>query len=495
VLFEIRISRLTSQFLSQGKKFLFCLFLFSSNLLLQSQESLFISLDTALQRALTHNRQILEQEQQIQIAKSSYQMDIRQYFPQVTFSWSDNATVNQMATDSYSKQLSAKISQFITDGGRSGTMRRLSLIQLGMQDQQFQDAKDALLDQAWAVYMQTAMAREKMALQRASLELSQKQLEIITIELNQGNITQLEYIDAQLKVKNLEISLAGNKTELRGKEREFLVLLSLPRDIDFTLEDPGFSEYSGLILPGVNRLMALALLNNRETEQIEFQIQQAQEEIRLAKQQFVPEVRLEASVSVSGSQFPLSQPQTNISLSFQFPGAGSPFSVSASGGSQSQTSSNRNTSISATPLQDITTGLNMKSLELKITSLRAQQGEFMEQLQVEVENIMDQYDLLKDQLRLERERLILEKAKYEVLNRQWELGEIKQLELISAASSLSEREIQLLDLVMSLIQTERKIEQFLGVQPGVLQDISTLVESDNSISMFETRKPKQDEQE
>lgn len=454
------------------KHLLILLFLILSSSPVYSDVTLHLTLDNAISRAVSTSRQLREQSQSLQIARSRHLLDIRRYFPELSISWANNATVNEFSSDTYSHQVSLKLSQFLTDGGRTRSQRELALIELLMQERQLQDARESVKDQAWNAFMGAAIGREKIALQTRALDLSRQQLEILRIELRQGAITELDFVDAELEVLNLEVSLSSSRIELRSQERLLLSLLSYPSDTEFTQEVRDFSSYSGIILPSQDLLFSLAVEQNKEYEKLEYQILQTREQIKLARRQFVPQVSLEGSISLSGNQFPLSQPQSNLSISLRFPASGSPISATISAGRQSTSSRNQLTSISGDPLQSITGTLDLRSLEASLRSQEDQLAEVTQNLRLEIENITDQYSLKKEQLNLERDRLALEKRRYRVLVQQWELGEINQLDLISANTSISKNEIALLDRVMELIQTERSIEKSLGIDPGSLASLA-----------------------
>ena len=436
-------------------------------------ETKVISAADAIVLAELHSRALASRWLELKTAKRGYNLDLRRFFPQATISYSDNASVTPGLADTYSKQLALKLTQTISDGGRSLAERQMSRIQLLLQEQLYDRAKADLQDLTWTSYQQVAMSRTKHRLQQRSLELAQQQLAIIELELKQGAITALAGIEAALTSTNLELALARTTLELQSREFELAQLLGLAPETVIILNAPDFAEYAGIdIQITAVAFLALAMKNNLDLKNLDYQIHRKKKEAGILRLKYIPRVTLEASVSVSADNLPLHSPQFSLALNLGFPDIDSPLTTSGSIGAQASGGSTRSGSVGITPLKTLTAGLELQMVKLALSDLIGQRKEKTAELEFLVTTGIKRYQLLRRQLALERKVLSLERQRYQVLEKKRNLGEIKQAELLTAQIALAEKEVALLDRILEVMLGERELEKTAGIPPGTLKTLN-----------------------
>jgi len=435
-------------------------------------DSVALNVKTAIAIALDNTLDLQTQEAQLRLGNKRYKLELRQFFPQLTFNLRSNQRVAESNTDSYSKQLGISLSQPVFDGGRTWSRQILSGIQLRINEQELQVKKEEIKDQVWQLYYTSAMIIEKIELQKKSFEMAEKQLEVIDLQFQQGTITGLSKLEAEIQVSDLNISIQKSQMEIKQKFFELSLALGYPMDTTYTFAEADFLEYTGIKkLPPLELLYDSLLASNLDLKKLKFQINQKREEINLLKYKYFPNITLEANYSISGNKFPLYSDQFTVGIKFSMDNIDSPVSYSYQEGQEGNIgtlSQTRSEFFSITPLKTLSTKLSKDSLSIDINGLIRKENEMRQQLYFLLKNRLKSYLLLKEQLAMERKNLDLLKQKNLVLEIELEIGKIKQSDLLSSYIKAAKKEIELLTRIMELKKQEWVIEKDSGIPPDSL---------------------------
>ncbi len=128
--------------------------------------------------AVEYSFELQNLQQSMKITQLSYNLGLREYFPQLSFTFNDSRQVRHDSGDTDSLQLDLTINQPIFNGGRTIIQRKLSSIQLSIQSAGLEKKVEEIRDQVWKLYHQVMINRKKLELQNELLLLSRDQLNI-----------------------------------------------------------------------------------------------------------------------------------------------------------------------------------------------------------------------------------------------------------------------------------------------------------------------------
>ena len=432
-------------------------------------EVLFLSLEEVLRRAEENSIELQASEAAALLARSAYIFDLRDFFPTFSLSYSGNRSVTIGGADSGKKQIALQISQPLFNGGRSVAERLLNKEKLKIQQQTQKEVQISIREQAWEAFQEIAMMREQYRLQEKSVQLTRDLMNIISLKRSQGSITELEYLQGEIKLQETLRALQETELDLRLKEFTFLLLLGLPPDSVFRLAGESFISYAGMDIPiAGDQLFRIACIRNTDIQNSSFAVHQQELINRLNRFRSLPAVSLEGGITVSGEEFPLSSLQYSLSVSFSMPGAISPIGISTGLTTSDETRRTKTTSLTISPLEDFDSIITGKQNRTKAKTMRKQHDRLVQELKYSLGEALHRHLLLKGQLRLHRKTLELLKREYELLVLRWTLGEARHSQVLEAHTGLAAKEIELLMKILEIKLAERDIERLAGLAPGDL---------------------------
>ena len=429
-----------------------------------------ITIDDALKLAAQNSYTLKAARLKLETAKAGFAMDIRQFLPSLSVTFGNSDSVILGSTDTYSKQLTVKLTQPITTGGRNYINRTIAEINLLLEQKRLDEEKFSLQDNVWKAFYKLLLNREKAELQKDAFGISKGQFKIAVLEKKQGSITELELLETEIEVKNLEVQIADTELTIKGLEYSLNKLLGLKTSNPPILKGEDLKEYRGINIVGSSgRLYTAALSRNLDIKTLNFQLTKSRMQLDLAKKRFLPAVNGELSFSVSGNDFPLQTAHYGVGVSVSFPSAGSPLNLSLNYSEDSSGGRTRSSSTDISPLQDVKVYINQRQAELTVRDADEKLKQFKRDLNFNIERVVNSYLSLRKKVLLKRESLTLGIKRITVLRKKLDLGELKRLDFLKERISLSEEGINYINDVFSLLMAERNIEKLAGLRPGILK--------------------------
>ena len=429
-----------------------------------------ITIDDALKLAAQNSYRLKAARLKLETAKAGFAMDIRQFLPSLSLTFGNSDSVILGGADTYSNQLTVKLTQPITTGGRNYIHRTITEINLLLEEKQLDEQKFSLQDEVWKAFYKLLLNREKAELQKDAFGISRGQLKISELEQKQGSITELELLETEIEVKNLEVQIADTELTIKRLEYSLNKLLGLKTLKPLILKGEDLKEYRGINISGSPGKLYIAALNrNLDIKSLNFQLAKNKMEADLTKRRFLPAVNGEFSFSVSGNNFPLQTAHYGVGLSISFPSAGSPVDLSFNYSEDSSGGRTRSSSTDISPFQDVKVYLNQRQAELAVMDADEKLKQFKKDLNFNIERAVESYLSLRKKILLKRESITLGIKRIAVLKKKLDLGELKRIDFLKERISLSEKGINYINDVFSLLMAERDIEKLAGLKPGMLK--------------------------
>ncbi|MBN2353097.1 MAG: TolC family protein [Spirochaetales bacterium] len=441
--------------------------------LLSADDGVFsMTLEEAKARAESVSNDLRALNLQMLAQEYAFGLGARVFFPTLSVGFTRSDSVASLSPgDSSKNTLSVSLHQPLFDGGRTIFRRRAQKLDLTLQRYGFLQKREALLDQIWDLYHQLLLTAEKRRLQDEFHTVALRQLTVSRKELELGVVTEIDYVDTELEVKNLEAEMRKTKLDEENLLYQLKTLCGLPLSREVTLNGAVDFSYGGMALPSnPDFWLAVALDRNMEYRRMWFESAKSKEEYKLAETAWVPTVGADLTFSLSGDGFPLYEPGFAFKLTFQFPFNEAPVktSLNASSTSVGQRAFTADVGTDVLPSLNYLADRRLALLKIQVTDGQLQSAE--ENLRFNIEQFLKNYTDEKTNLALKKDTLALLDRKRRVTREQLGVGEIKRIDYLKAQNEYYGREIAIRENILHLIRMERGFEQLLGLEAGELSD-------------------------
>lgn len=441
---------------------MYCCFLLSASL-----NAMDITLAESEILALENSFELHSQQLSMEVARLSYRLGIREYLPRISVTYSDSRQVKFDAPDTDNIQMGLTVNQLLFNGGRNIIQRKLASIQLNLENAGLAIKAQNLRDQVWQLYHKLTISRKKLELQKELLNLSRDQLAISVKKFELGTVTEIELIEARIKVHGLQIDIASTENQDQVLRSQFNRLIRRGPEETLNLHQEIDTSYSGLLLKEENSvaLYQIAIKKNLELRNVQFEMQQAKTRYDIASRSFLPKLSIEGRVSFSGENFPLQNPSLSAALNIEFPVI--PFTTRLSVSSSDRQYSSSQTH-QASLLQDMSFLVNRKSASIQLSTALDKEENFRDELLLSIKDIVRQLNQKHSSLELKRKAIELQEQKLNILEAQYELGQVREIDLIKSNIEFYYQEIAIWEDILDLVLTERSLEKLIGLGLGEL---------------------------
>ena len=428
--------------------------------------------------ALSSSMAIRGMKEEFDLASVNRKLGIRAFLPQLKIRYTDSYSRVLYGEDSESLGLVLDISQRVFDGGRAAAGRELSALQLELLSAAMDKAVETLSDRVRQVFCELLLYREKLKLQKELYRISLDQVRITRRRMELGSITEIDYLDALMNLREQEIGILETGSGKKTLEKDFMFLLGLDTRLleaeELVLRGSVDRDYPGLPLGERERgfYEARALSCNLDLKKQESEILQARTRRRLVMDSYIPVIGVELSVSFSGDQLPLHQPGYSAGVVIDFPYEILPSSGRATGASRDRFTDTSTLSLETAILPDISFTGDRRTADLALKRELASLDEMRKQIIHQTSSLLETLEQRRLRLDLMREKQELLKRKLEVLEARNKLGEVLELVLLEARSEYYEGEIGLREAVLDLLTGERELEKLLGLGTGELSSLA-----------------------
>ncbi len=453
----------------------FILFLGLSPFLLNGQSSLnvklkTIDLETSIFRALYNSSDIQYMRFEQRIADERVKLGLRRFFPILELGFTQSDSVTYGSPDSRIKKLSVGLEQLIYDGGKLAQSYKNQKNELRLNSYSLNLKTEELIFSVINLYTEILRFRLTKEIQRETFQNALKQLEIAQVEHKLGMITELDLLDIKLAVADFKIDLEETEQEERLLMFQFARILGSPPE-----ETPlpaGYinPEYSGFIQCEDDDLSSLsdyytekAKKNSLEFMKKSLQVLQSREILRQAKWRWLPQIKANLDLSMSGNRFPLSEPGFSFALEFGFDLPVTPIQTSSTLGKKDPTERSTGLSVSTQPITNLEGLLSKRIAEINLSKTCSELDDFETDTRFTIKESLVKIDNQRETLALFRKKLKIEKARFKIQKLRMELGEIKRIDLLNSQIELAEHKIEILSKIVELYSAEIALLRSSGV--------------------------------
>lgn len=398
-------------------------------------------------------------------------MSFRSFLPSFDFSLSNNQSVSNFATDNKTKTFTLSATQLIYDGGQRSFSYKigkiLSLYAYNEYEQSLKMFSSKIINQYYSLLKQMEIVKIKNVL----FSVAKDQLVIVEREKELGLITETNYLEFLISYLETENDREVSVRELERQKDEFKVTLGLNKNIEIELiETYSVSNTYKELIEYKNFLYERIKTQNIDLKKQNLEILSKQAQIKYQKRWFLPTIALEASMSFSGKDYPLTQPDYSIQLSFSF--ANNPFlpidikkKVSIKNGKITSIGDSASTQIlpsSTFTLEDMQEKLYLQQSKIKYEQTKNQLYEALLDLVYEHDDYVYEIEMKTKSINLQKKKI--EISKVELKN-----GSLKRVDFLEYLVKLASSEIELLESIINIGMIERNLEILTNIPFGEIQ--------------------------
>ncbi|HPD80501.1 MAG TPA: TolC family protein [Spirochaetales bacterium] len=432
-------------------------------------EPVVLTVQEATQRAVLYSYDIQAGYRDAAITMKALGLDIRQFFPEINFSFNNNEKIETADIDAKVMTLHINLSQPLWDGGRT-------MLAMLRKQREIEQLLDELAEKTLHVkenviklYYDILITKKVLLVKQEAVAVGEEQLKLLEAELKAGVAKEIDYKKAQLQVSSLKIDAEKTELELRVKYSKLARLINVHND--FVIQDIITNAVKGLSVKE-NYLLAQALVRSPKLRYLAKQQDLLMREIMLSRFSFLPSVALVASFETSTDTLPFSEYSWSIGLSFSF--SGSIFKGNTSvfyGRNSSNTAEIISQRSDALPLSNMEEFLQHELYEQKLARIVFDIEQEKRSLKEKFEDLLFLYTAAKQELAIAEKDYDLALKNLELTQEMKRIGTATRLDVMTATLDVSQKHIAVIQQRGQLITAERSLESAAYLDPWTLRNL------------------------
>lgn len=299
----------------------------------QAQEKMTLTLDQAIEIALSDNPTIRVAEEEIQLKKISDKETVLGLLPEASLSGAYTRTIKKQTMvmngmkfevgipNSYQGGLSVSLPVFAPALYKSMKLTKTD-VELALE--KARSSKQDLVNQVTKAYYQMLLAQDSYAVLEKSYAQAEANFNIVKAKFDQGKVSEYDKISAEVQMRNLQPSVISARNAVDLSKLQLQVLMNLDPETDFELAG-NLKDYEENVFAGVLTADTNSLKNNSTLLQLDMSTKMLQQTLSLNKQNFAPMVALQFNYMYTcmAEDFKFKEynwtPYSNVSLSVSIP--------------------------------------------------------------------------------------------------------------------------------------------------------------------------------
>jgi len=409
------------------------------------------------------------------IMEGAWRWGLREYFPRVGISASQNDRLSQIGPDSFMKNYTINIDQLIFDNNIIMS-RRLERMELEQSASRLDRMASEIAESAITAYRNVLSARAILNIRVAALEVLEAQRRILNEEVQLGLALAIDLASADISLAETRLEIISLQLDLDEMENQFAELLGLDT---LPILAERVDVYRSILLPEPLVAAALAREQNPDLIEARHSITRRRMELNYVSRSWVPTLRLNGNFGLSGHQYPLTRYNWSIGVTIELSTPWIQNRFGAQAGWEpphDRTAMLQNT---LTPLPDPTASFGVNHAALALALEQERYVTFLERVGRLAANAVERCMLAEQRRNFALEAATLGNERLRIEEIRLGLGQITRYRLMEVFIDQTQREIAVVQAATALLEAERELERFLDLAPGGLAAIAALVSGEN----------------
>ena len=298
-----------------------------------AQEKLALTLDQAIEIALSDNPTIQVAEQTIELKKISNREAVLGVLPEASLSGAYTRTIKKQTMvmngmkfqvgipNQYQGGLVVSLPIFAPTLYKS---MQLTKTDVALAVEQARASKQDLVNQVTKAFYQTLLAQDSYAVLEKALAQSEENFCIVNAKYEQGKVSEFDKISAEVQMRNMQPSVISARNGMELSKLQLLVLMNIDPETEIELKG-SLNDYEETVFAGVLTTNAGELEGNTTLNQMDMNVKMLQQTLSLNKQNFAPTIALQFNYMYTcmADNFKFKDyewnPYSNLSLSVSIP--------------------------------------------------------------------------------------------------------------------------------------------------------------------------------
>ena len=298
-----------------------------------AQETLKLTLDKAIEIALSDNPTIEVAEQTVELKKISDKETVLGLLPEASLAGSYTRTIKKQTMVMMGQKIEIGIpNQY--QGGLSVSLpvfaptlyksMKLTKSDVALAVEQARASKQDLVNQVTKAFYQMLLAQDSYTVLEKSYAQSEANFNIVKAKFEQGRVSEYDKISAEVQMRNLQPSVISARNAVELSRLQLVVLMNIEPETKFEL-DGNLADYEESVFAGILTADSNSLKNNTSLLQMDMNTRMLQQTLSLNKQNFAPIVALQFNYMYTcmTDNFKFKEyewnPYSNVSLSVSVP--------------------------------------------------------------------------------------------------------------------------------------------------------------------------------
>ena len=438
-----------------SKKMLLAVVVLLSVGYVQAQEAkdiVLLTLDKALEIALSENPTMKVAGQEIQLKKEAKKEAYGGLFPEVSLTGSysrtlkkqtmvmdfggESQTIQVGSDNSYNGGLNVSLPVFAPTLYKSINLTKTD-VELAVE--KARSSKLDLVNQVTKAYYQLMLTQDSYDVLQKSYKLAEDNYNIVNAKYRQGTVSEFDKITAEVQMRSVKPSVisAGNAVTL--SKLQLKVLMGITADVDIKIDD-SLAAYEGVVFANqLDNTVHEGLVNNTTMKQLELNRLMLQKNIKSLRTNFMPTLGLGYSYQYQS----MNNDSWNV-FNYNYGSSSSlVFSLSI-------------------PLYKASNFTKLKSNRIQMRQLDQNRLDTERKLNMQITSYQDNMSASSEQVSSNKENVMQAEKAVQIAGKRYEVGKGTVLELNTSQVQLTEAELTYNQSIYDYLVAKADLDQVLG---------------------------------
>ena len=411
-----------------------------------AQEKLSLTLNQAIEIALSDNPTIQVAEQTVQLKKISDKETVMGLLPEASLAGSYTRTIKKQTMvmngmkfqvgipNQYQGGLSVSLPVFAPTLYKS---MKLTKTDVALAVEQARSSKIDLVNQVTKAFYQALLAQDSYTVLEKSFAQSEENFRIVNAKFEQGKVSEFDKISAEVQMRNLQPSVISARNAVELSKLQLLVLMNIEPETEIELQG-SLNDYEENVFAGILTADTNSLKGNSSLVQLDMNVKMLQQTLSLNKQNFVPMVALQFNYMYTcmANDFKFKEyewnPYSNVSLSV------------------------------SVPLFKYSNFSNLKKTNIQISQLMQNRDYTARQLAMQQQSYLNSMAATAEQVASNKEAITQAKKARDIAEKLYEVGRGTVLELNSAEVALTQAELTYTQAIYDYLSAKADLDKLQG---------------------------------
>ncbi|MCD7939424.1 MAG: TolC family protein [Bacteroides intestinalis] len=415
----------------------------------ETTETLTLTLDKALEIALSDNPTIKVAEEEIALKKVANKETWQSLLPEASIggTWNYTITAAQMNLGGQSFKMGQDDSNTV-----SGTLNISLLLfapsvykamsmtktDIELAVEKSRASKQDLVNQVTKAYYQLMLAQDSYEVLQKSYKLAEDNYNVVNAKYQQGAVSEFDKISAEVQMRSVKPNVisAGNAVTL--SKLQLKVLMGITEDFDLKIADNLANYETDLFANQLNELNE-GLVNNTTMKQFDLNMKMLNQSLKSLKTNFMPTLEMNYSYQYQS----LYNNNWNV------------FNYNWGGSSDLVFTLN-------IPLYKASNFTKLKTARIQINQLKENRTDTERKLNMQITSYQNNMAASSEQVVSNKENVMQAQKAVEIAGKRYEVGKGTVLELNSSQVSLTQAELTYNQSIYDYLVSKADLDQVLG---------------------------------